>query len=263
MKLKRDLLIGHIREREERALLAKVLDRVEIVLTNHRPMLTNFHDPYHTGLIISVLERITDIEFATEGGFPIAERVRTVIFPDYMTLEEVDFEMSLLSITGNFKMNKVSHRDFLGAILSLGIKREMIGDLLVTGEGCQVLVANDVASYLRANLTKVQRVGVEVSQLEMDKLVLPEKAVKEIRSTVASLRLDAIAASGFSTSRSRIAREIQAEKLSLNWQTCSNVSAGIREGDMISMRGRGRVEVAEVKGNTRSGRISILLRRYL
>lgn len=143
MKINRDLLIGHIREREERALLAKVLDRVETILASHRPMLTHFYDPYYTGLIISMLERISEIEFATGGGFPIAERVRTAIFPDYMAEEEVDFDTTILSIEGNFKMCKVSHRDFLGSIMGLGIKRETIGDLIVTERGCQLMAVRE------------------------------------------------------------------------------------------------------------------------
>lgn len=263
MKLDRQGFLGHLRDPEEKALLAKVLDRVENVLRNHQTELTNFYDPYHTGLIISMLERIPDLDFASNGGYELAERVRTAIFPDYLEEDQVAFELVVLTVEGNFKMQKVTHRDFLGSILGLGIKREMLGDLIVTEKGCQVLVAKEVAPYLMANLTKVHRVGVTVSEIKADELELPEQRVKEIRATVASLRLDAVAAAGFSTSRSRIAREILAEKLSLNWHTCANTAASVQSGDMLSMRGRGRVEVAEVKGNTKSGRIGILLRRFL
>lgn len=244
-------------------MLAKVLDSVEKVLRHHRPNLTNFHDPYHTGLIISMLERIPDVDFTTFGGYDTAERVRTAIFPDYLEESEVDFELSLLAVEGNFKMVKVNHRDFLGSILGLGIKRELIGDLLVTDAGCQVAAVREVVPYLTANLTKVHRVKVEVREITPVELTLPELKVKEINTTVSSLRLDAIAAAGFGTSRSRIAREILSEKLSLNWHSCSDVAAPVKAGDMLSMRGRGRVEVTEVKGNTKSGRIGIVLRRYL
>lgn len=263
MKLKRDSFIGHVRDQEERALLAKVLDRAETVLNNHRSALTNFYDPYHTGLIISMLERIPGLEFATDGGYPAAERVRTAIFPDYLDEQEITFEYVVLSVEGNFKIMKITHRDFLGSIMGLGIKREMIGDVIVTERGCQVIAAQEVASYLRSNLTKVHRVGVEVREVAPGELSLPEVTVKEIRSTVASLRLDAVAAAGFGLSRSRMAREIVGEKLSLNWCCCSDVASPVQQGDMLSLRGRGRVEVAEIKGNTKSGRIGIILKRFL
>lgn len=263
MKLDRQTLIGHLKDSAEKALLAKVLDNIEIVLKNHRTQITNFYDPYHTGLIISMLERIPDLDYASQGGYELAERVRTAIFPDYLAEDQIDFNISILAVEGNFKMLKVNHRDFLGSLLGLGIKRELIGDLIVTEKGCQVMVVKEVVPYLMANLTKVHKVGVEVREISPEELAIPEQKVKEIKATVASLRLDAVSAVGFGTSRSRIAREILAEKLNLNWHPCSNLAAAVQPGDMLSMRGRGRVEVAEVKGNTKSGRISIVLRRFL
>ncbi|AEF95125.1 RNA-binding S4 domain protein [Desulfotomaculum nigrificans CO-1-SRB] len=263
MKIKRDALIGHVKEQAERALLAKVLDNVELVLRHHRTALTNFYDPYHTGLIISMLERIPDLDFATGGGYPAAERVRVAIFPDYLDASDINFDLMLLAVEGNFKMVKVTHRDFLGSILGLGIKREMIGDVIVTEKGCQVVAAREVASYLMTNLTKVHRVGVAVREIAPEEWQMPEVTVKEIKSTVASLRLDAVAAVGFGTSRTRIAREITAERLNLNWHPCSDVSAPVKPGDILSIRGRGRVEVAEVKENTKSGRIGIVIKRFL
>ncbi|AQS58334.1 RNA-binding protein [Desulforamulus ferrireducens] len=263
MKLNRQALLNHLRDPEEKALLAKVLDGVDKVLRHHRPLVTNFYDPYHTGLIISLLERFPDLDFATFGGYDTAERVRIAIFPNYLEEAAVDFGISLLAVEGNFKMVKVNHRDFLGSLLGLGIKRELIGDLLVNESGCQVATTQEVVPYLTANLTKVHRVKVEVREIDLSELILPELKIKEINTTVASLRLDAIAAAGFGTSRSRIAREILSEKLSVNWHVCSELAAPVKEGDMLSLRGRGRVEVAEIKGNTRSGRISVVLRRYL
>lgn len=263
MRLDRKVLVGHVHSSVEKIVLTKVLDLVETLLKNHSPQLTHFHDPYHTGLILSLLERIPELDFATYGGYTTAERTRTAIFPAYLTGTDIDYEITLLAVEGNFKMVQVNHRDFLGSLLGLGIRREMVGDLIVTPKGCQVMVTREIASYLMINLTKVHKVRVEVREIDPGELVLPELKVKEIKTTVASLRLDAVAAAGFATSRSRMAREIQAERLNLNWHTCSNVAAPIQKGDMLSLRGRGRVEVSEIKGNTKSGRIGIVLKRYL
>ncbi|GAB6158920.1 photosystem II S4 domain protein [Desulfotomaculum varum] len=263
MKPDRQSLMGSLRDQEEKVVIARVLDDAEKVLKNHRPLLTNFYDPYHAGLIISVLERIPDLEFSTYGGYPAAERVRIAMFPDYMDENEIAYETVVLAVEGNFKMVQATHRDFLGSILGLGIKREMVGDLLVTDTGCQVVVTREVASYLSTHLTRVHRVRVSVREILPEELVLPEVRVKEIKTTVASLRIDAVAAAGFGTSRTRLAREILAEKLSLNWHTCANAASPVRQGDIISLRGRGRIELAEVRGNTKSGRIGIVIKRFL
>ena len=98
---------------------------------------------------------------------------------------------------------------------------------------------------------------------ELDSIVPREERCKEISATVASLRVDSIAAAGFGTSRSRAAADIEADKLKLNWQSVKNVSQAVKEGDVISLRGRGRLEVAEVRGQTKKGRVGVLLKRYL
>ena len=90
-----------------------------------------------------------------------------------------------------------------------------------------------------------------------------EERCKEIRATVASLRVDSIAAAGFGSSRSKAASDIAADKLKINWQPVKSASQNVKEGDILSMRGRGRLEVAEVRGTTKKGRTVVVLKRYL
>jgi RNA-binding protein YlmH len=99
--------------------------------------------------------------------------------------------------------------------------------------------------------------------LALSEIAPREERIKEIRTTIASLRLDVVAAAGFGTSRSRMAEEIAADKVKVNWQDAKGASQAIKPGDVISMRGRGRVEVCEVLGQTKKGRTSILLKRFI
>ena len=99
--------------------------------------------------------------------------------------------------------------------------------------------------------------------MELDEIPPREQKVKEIRTTVASMRLDVIAAAGFGTSRSKMANEIDVDKVKVNWKDVKSSSQAIKEGDIISIRGRGRVEVAEVRGTTKKGRINLVLRRFI
>ncbi|WP_031513480.1 photosystem II S4 domain protein [Desulfofalx alkaliphila] len=259
----RERILNRYAGAEEKTLLARVMDMAENVLKNHQPAVTDFYDPYHTGLVRSAINPIADLETYVDGGYPEAERCRVVIYPDYLPVEEVDAKLAFLSVEGNFKLAKVNHRDYLGSLMGLGLKREKIGDLIVDERGAQLVVDADVASYIRASLCKVGRVGVTVKEITRRQLQLPQAKIKIINATVASMRLDAVAAAGYGTSRSKLLREIQAERLNLNWATCSNPAAPVKEGDMLSMRGRGRVKVAELKGNTKKGRISLVLHRYL
>ncbi len=123
-------------------------------------------------------------------------------------------------------------------------------------------MAAEVADYLLSNWTRVHQVSVDVQEIDEEQLSVEPERIKEIRTTVASLRLDAIAAGGYGTSRSKIAREIKAEKLKLNWKPVTNPALSVTEGDVLSLRGRGRVVVSEIGGKTRKGRTTVVLHRY-
>lgn len=260
--MNRKVLLERVKNPDDRVVLAKVLDKIEIAEKAHTVELTGFLDPYQQSIITPVLDRAPGISFIWDGGFEAAERRRLVVFPEYMDDSEIDEEICFLEIKGNLKFQSLSHRDYLGSILGLGIKREKIGDLIIASEGCQVIVDRGIASYISANLTKVHKIGVKVREVEAGMLKLPEEEVREIFATVASLRLDAVAAAGFGVSRSKITAEIFGEKVRVNWSTAKDCSYGVSEGDMISIRGRGRVEIQTVKGETKKGRIALLLKKY-
>lgn len=243
-------------------MLARVADIAGAVLNTHQPGFTDFYDPYHTGLVISALKSVRGLAYGSDGGYPGAERQRVVICPEYMDPGEAGGKLAFLSITGNFHGSRPGHRDFLGSLLGLGLKREKLGDILVNDEGAQAVVAAEVMSYIRGNLSRVGRWEVSVEEIGAGDLKLPEEKVKTVSTTVASMRLDSVAAAGFGVSRSKMAEYISSERVHLNWQVKNSPSQPVRVGDVISIRGRGRVEVAEVRGESRAGRIFVLLKRY-
>lgn len=171
--------------------------------------------------------------------------------------------VSILKISGNFKFQALSHRDFLGAILGTGIKREMVGDILVAEDFAQVIVAAELKDYISLNLVQVHEVPVEVLEISAEDLVMPHSRVKEIRTTVPSMRIDAVASAGFGDSRSKISREIASEKVQINYKLVSNPSTRVEEGDLISIRGRGRIKVVEISGVSNRDRLKLLIHRYI
>ena len=162
----------------------------------------------------------------------------------------------------NGEFARLSHRDVLGSILSLGVDREVVGDIIATKEFAKILVDKKLAEYFIENLKRIGDATVETTLDELSDIAPKEERVKEIKATVASLRADSIAAAGFGMSRSKAATEIAADKVKLNWQSVKNAAQTIKEGDVLSMHGRGRLEVAEVRGQTKKGRIGVLLKRF-
>lgn len=259
--MNREKLLNLATTPEEREVAARVLDLAETVLKTRRPRATDFYDPYRCRLVVSIIEAAPDLAAGVDGGYPGAERSRVLIYPDFL-VEEPGTGLAYLEIRGNFRFGRVNHRDYLGALLGLGLQRGKLGDILVHDSGAQVVAAREVAGYITAGLNSVGRVSVTVREIGREALQPPVPEIREISVTVQSMRLDAVAAHGFGISRSKMVREIAAGKIFLNWRPCLDSSARVEPGDMISARGRGRVEVAETGGRTKKGRISLLLKRF-
>ncbi|GAV21805.1 RNA-binding protein [Carboxydothermus pertinax] len=228
-----------------------------------RVVLTDFLDPAMAALTRERLQKFPEVNYKVDGGYPNAERVRFAFFPNYIFPEDVELNIGFLEISGNFKFQTVTHRDFLGAILATGIKREKIGDLIIIPNGCQVILDRDLVPYLIQEVDKVHRVGVTVREIVREELLLPEAKTREVIAFVKSLRLDSVGASGFGISRSQMVKEIEGQKVRVNWKLQVKPSYEVAPGDVISLRGRGRVEVLEIAGTSKSGRSKVVLKRYL
>jgi len=248
---------------EDKLFVSKVLDQALLSLKYHEQRYTSFLDPHQQKLLQQKLIKINDIGFHFWGGYEEAERKVLSIYPDYLYPEEDQYPISVLEISGR-DLDGLSHRDFLGSLLSLGIKREKIGDILVSDDSkCYVFVISDICSYLLINLRKVKNCTVLVREVENQNLSLPEKKFKEIHGTVASLRLDSVLSVALGQSRSKVLQYINADKVSVNWELATSSSQMVKEGDVISVRGYGRMVLDQVGGPTRKGRQNITVKRFI
>jgi RNA-binding protein YlmH len=157
---------------------------------------------------------------------------------------------------------ELSHRDFLGSILNLGIKREVLGDILVWENQGFVFVLEHMAEYIIENLQKVHNTAVTVVRIE----TLPEgvRAKTEERVVIAaSARLDAILSAVWNLSRSEGKELVEKEKVSVAGRVITNPSYLLSEGERVSVRGKGRFYFLGVNGETRSGRGRMKIRMFL
>ncbi|MFP4661140.1 MAG: photosystem II S4 domain protein [Halanaerobiales bacterium] len=260
--LDRDRLSSHLHNEDELMLAGYIFDKIEMVIERKTNESTNFLNPYQTEVAAGIIKQIYDVNYIVDGGYREAERKRVTIFPEYLFPDHVDSPVSILKLSGNFKFQPVNHQDFLGAIMGLGIKREMVGDIIITDDFAQLMIADELKDFVSMKLNQVHEVPVEVSEIDSDNLVIPSENTKEIRTTVASMRLDAVASAGFGDSRSKISRDIKNEKVKVNWKVETNPASDVNIGDLISIRGRGRVKVDQDIGLSHRGRIKLILQRY-
>ena len=246
-------------EGEEAAI--RMVDLAYQAQKNHKYKLSGFLSPFEQEIAGTIANSVGDVKVDFDGGYIGAERQRAAFISDDFAGTPA-FEIELIKAEWNGEFARLSHSDVLGSIMSLGVDREHIGDIIATKESAKILIDKKMAEYFITNLTQIGGTTVKTTLDELTSITAKEERTKEIRATVASLRVDSIAAAGFGMSRSKAATEIEAEKVKLNWQSVKNASQSVKEGDILSMRGRGRLEVSEIRGQTKKGRIGVLLKRY-
>lgn len=256
-----DFALTHLSP-EDRLLIRHLFDLGERALREEAAVQADFLDPRQREVAGRELAILPGLRALFHGGYRRAERQRLTLAPDYLLLESIRPGLAFLEIKPA-RAADLTHGDYLGAILGLGLAREKTGDLIVLPAACQCVVAEESAPYIQANLRRVASVGAEVAAIEPEQLQVPPEREKEIRTTVASLRLDAVASDGFGVSRTRMAREIRAGCVRVNWQVVQDPDKTLSEGDVISIRGRGRVILTQVAGETKKGRRGLMLKRLI
>ncbi|MBD2597371.1 photosystem II S4 domain protein [Nostoc spongiaeforme FACHB-130] len=248
---------------ENRDSVARVIDQAEQAIKTWEVVLTDFLSPPELAEIQRVFNRLTEVQLLAWGGYPQAERQRIAIARGEIPLDQSQVAIVALEIAGNFLFDTASHRDFLGAMLGTGIVREKTGDIIVLGErGAQVIVVPEMAEFLEMNLQQVRSVPVKTQPIDISELKIREPKKKELTTVEASLRLDAIASAGFGMSRSKMVDLIDGGDVRVNWKEITQASFQVKSGDLVAIRGKGRLEVGEV-AITKKDRYRVQLTRYM
>ena len=210
----------------------RMLDLAEQVVKGRPYRVADFTSP--AGLVIAdaIKANYPQIIVKTDGGYEGAERIR-IAFVDSDFNGTVDMGIRALKVNWDPRFRLLTHRDVLGSLMGLGIDRSKFGDVIVQQGGAQIMVDESVADFVIQNFTKIAMVSVSV------------------------------ASSGFSVSRTKLVSAINAGLLQVNWQPAKGASQEVKEGDVISMRGRGRMKVEAITGTSRKGRIGVYLKRFM
>ena len=204
-----------------------------------------------------ILNSFNDIRYSVDGGYNDAERKVIFIYPYYMEYEDIKNPLEIVQIEGNFKFKEISHRDYLGAILNLGIVREKIGDIIIHDNFCQVIVDNSICDFLTLNLNKVSRNKVIVNKISRDDIIPNSPNYKEVSFTVSSQRLDCIISGLYNISRQDSLKYINGERVHVNYEKITSPSKEIEDNSLISVRGKGRSIIVNVGDITKKGRIKV------
>ncbi|MBQ7990272.1 MAG: RNA-binding protein [Oscillospiraceae bacterium] len=195
------------------------------------------------------------------GGYEGAGRVMAGMFPDYEEPSDDAFPMKRIFIGGRMTEG-LTHRDYMGSILGLGIERSACGDIVTADAGAYVMLAPAAASLVMNELTKVGRVGVKCRECAADEKICRSDDIAYRPETVSSLRLDCVVSAAANLSREKSAALIRSGAVSVDHFPVTETSAQVAEKSLISVRGYGRFVLSEVGGTTKKNKIHITIGKY-
>lgn len=248
---------------EDRLLLAKLWDKISAGMRKNIPASTCFLSPRELEMAKFLFGDPEGLY--AFGGFADAERKMLVYLPDYLEESSLyDEDSPLVCLRAVFYQgDSPNHRDFLGALMGAGIGRETVGDICVDTGSCDFFVTAEIAPYLLQNFTSAGRTKLHLSQIPVAEARIPEPEVKEIKDTLASLRLDSVISSGFRIGRSLAATYVHAGKAAIDGLPCEKPDKAVSEGAKISVRGLGKIKLVKINGTTKKDRISVVIHKYV
>ncbi len=243
---------------ESEILTARIFDTADICNRNNIPKYLGFLSMEESVLAEHLLSK-RSVSFSFYGGYDNASRKMLGCFPEWMT--EYSFPITPLTFTFREK-DTLSHRDFLGSLMGLGIKRETVGDILIESGRAITFVTDEIADLILNEVKKVGRTGVSISRGFYGDL--PKGSfLQDFSVTIASQRLDCVVAALGNFSRNTACEKIALGLVSVNSVVCEKTIKTISQGDVVTIRGKGKFIISSICDKTRKDRIVLRYQKYV
>ena len=262
-------ILQDIKNQDEKILVAKILDKIEFTKTKNKIQCSDFLNLYEQETALNVMKTVGFENFYLFGGKDNTERKLVIMYPEKLTEEMAKKNHNQLISIIRINLPKdldgeYNHRVYLGAIMKLGVEREKIGDILVKQSSADIIVKKEILNFLMQNLSALTRFqSAEITEVDIEDIKDAEIAKVEISTNIASLRLDSIVGVLARTSRSKAIQLLEQERVFLNFKVETKPSKQVKEGDIITIRGKGRFEFREIAGNTKKGRYIIKIDKFV
>ncbi len=242
-------------------LQARIADAARLARAGKRARFVGFLDDHEARVAAKIVEREGFSNTAFWGGHEEAERVFFGAFPDFTEPEEDAFP--LCALTARYRpQDTLTHRDFLGALIHLGVERAALGDILVEEGRCVLFCREEISGFLCSQVEKIGGAGVRLAPGAREPYP-PAHRFSPFSAVVASPRLDCAVAAAAGISREKAAALIRSKQVAVNHEDAFAPDAAVREGDILSVRGKGRFVVDRVGPETKKGKICLAGRKYI
>ena len=264
MKTKKELVAAFARSEEDKTLLAAILDKANAAQNKNTPAFTKFLSPAQQVIACQMLDHIK-AEYTVFGGRKGAERAVLCFLPDWLDEDFLQSEDSpVAAIKAAFKSDReLTHRDFLGSLMGLGLQREAVGDIYVYEDCCYFVLIRDIVPFVMQNLTSAGRASLSLTMTELSALPEKEERFESRKDSVMSMRLDGVVSAAFNVSRDTAAEMIKAGRVSLDHLECLKGDKTVHSGSIISVRGLGKVKIEQTGTLSRRGRMGIEVKKFV
>lgn len=258
---------------EDKFLTASIEDKMDQCEERYMVTSTSFLDLRQRSLAEKLLRNGCPVKPVFWGGYSEAERTALIFMPEYVSVnmdagdifEESpeDNPLAVVRVKRSPKSRELNHRDYLGSLMGLGIKRECIGDILVRNDGADIIVLREICEFLLMNYGKAGNTYLDIEKVDFEGLMVPEIKLKEKSDTVASMRLDNIISSAYGISRTSAVNFIKGGAVFVNSLQVEKIDYQVKEGDKLVLRGKGKAVVLEIGGKSRKDRIYVKTGLYI
>ena len=266
----KQLILNKYSKQEDKLLISKMLDKMKLVKTRNSIQYLDFLDLYAQNMLYKIIKQEEIKSYVFSGAIEEAERKILLFYPEKLSeLIKKDYKKILPIKAIRIKLPKqmygqYNHRDYLGGLIKLGIKREKIGDILVFEDGADIIILEEIEKFLLNNLVSLTRFNKsEIKEIELENIRKKKINKRELKIIVPSLRIDAVIAEVLRTSREKAEEFLEEGRVFLNYEQISKGTKQIKEKDILTIRGKGKFEIGSREGTTKSGRIKIIVEQFV
>lgn len=264
------LILNKYSKPEDKLLISKMLDKIELSRTKNRIEHTDFLDVYQKHVLEKILKQEHIQNYIITGATEDAERAIIVFYPDKLK-EVVSLNYKKILPIVCIRINlpkemygKYTHRDYLGGLIKLGIKREKIGDIYVFNDGADILILNEISKFIFTNINSLTRFSKsKIEKIDLEYIREKQVNKEEFKIIVSSMRLDCVISELLKTSRGKAEEIIKEQRVFVNFESVEKLTKQIKENDLITVRGKGRFEISKIDGTTKSERIKLIINKYV
>ena len=250
---------------KDELITARIEDRIAQCRDGYYVTSTGLLDTHEQALAIAASRHAAGVRTFMYGGYADAERRMMVCVPKDLPMsdeEAVDGLLRVLRVKLPAISRELSHRDYLGSILGLGIERRLTGDILVRDDGADVFIVPEIAEFLLREYRQAGNTAVKTEIVPVDEVIVPEARCEIIKDTVSSVRLDSVISSAFRMSRSTAAEAVRSGLVSVDHIECLKTDAKVEEGAVLVLKGKGKAILEEIGSGSKKNRIWLRIKRF-